>query len=336
MTDCNDFIVINNNIKDWIKLNVGGRIIHTTMTTLSKEPESMLNAMFKKGSTWNHSRDENGCILVDADPRYFLVLLNYLRHGELILEPNLNYYGVLALAKYFQIKSITDIIEQEENNNNGWITVLEDSFLDNRLDVTKWVINKDCTGSNFDVVDGRFKLMNRVYLVSKEQYNPEDGEIKITGTWYRESIEDFFQIATRSCGLSQGAPYYEVKSGLEFNYCRGLASIVGRGGMIPTGMVKIKKMGEFYFPAATPIHFEIYDDGNTVSFTLSESVTKTSITIETTCTSSSLLNYIAIHNREKTGNNHVSYVTNLKIQKWSKSTMRRNKYRKITKKLSSP
>eukprot|EP01133_Synstelium_polycarpum_P001069 gene1069-1212_t len=270
--------------------------------------------MFNKDYEWNHVKDENGCILIDADPRYFLVLLNYLRHGELIVEPNLNYYGVWSLARYFQIRPIIDLLDFE--------------------DITKWAINRDSTGSSFAVEDGRFKFCNRAYLISRDQFNPDDGEIKLTGTWCRASHDDFFQVATRCDGLHQGSPYFEIQNGLEFNYCRGTASIVGRGGLVPSGVVKIKKQGEFSFPAGVPVHFEVHDDGTNVSFTLWESITKTSITIETTCTNRSLINYIAIHNREKTGSNHISYLANIRIQRWGRPTPRRSKTKKLMRRMA--
>lgn len=38
-------------------------------------------------------RDKNGAFLIDRSPTYFEPLLNYLRHGQLILDPNINAAG---------------------------------------------------------------------------------------------------------------------------------------------------------------------------------------------------------------------------------------------------
>ncbi|GAM28388.1 hypothetical protein SAMD00019534_115640, partial [Acytostelium subglobosum LB1] len=327
--------VITNAINnEWVKLNVGGTVIQTTLTTLRKDKESMLNLMFNKDYGWNHTRDENGCILIDADPRYFLVILNYLRHGELIIEPNLNYYGVWSLARYFQIKPIVDLLEYEDNDASCWQTLMEDNVIASEMDSLRWTVNRECSGSSLMVEEGRYKFVNRAYMITRDQYNPDDGEVKLTGTWIRATNDDFFQCATRSDGMHVGAPYYEIQNGLEFSYIRGVASIIGRGSMVPSGHVKIKKQGEFAFQVGVPVHFEIHDDGTNVSFTLWESITKTSLTIETKCTNRSLINYIVFHNREKTGSNHISYLSNVRVQRWVRATPRKSKTKKIIKRMN--
>lgn len=38
-------------------------------------------------------RDRNGAFMIDRSPTYFEPLLNYLRHGQLILDVNINAAG---------------------------------------------------------------------------------------------------------------------------------------------------------------------------------------------------------------------------------------------------
>ncbi|WAR21539.1 KCTD5-like protein [Mya arenaria] len=52
----------------------------------------------KSDSGWNSSVDENGSYLIDRSPRYFEPILNYLRHGRLIIDRNINPEGVLEEA----------------------------------------------------------------------------------------------------------------------------------------------------------------------------------------------------------------------------------------------
>jgi len=42
---------------------------------------------------WSHARDEKGAVLFDRSPHYFEPLLNYLRHGQLILDAAINPKG---------------------------------------------------------------------------------------------------------------------------------------------------------------------------------------------------------------------------------------------------
>lgn len=46
-------------------------------------------------------QDQNGAFLIDRSPTYFEPLLNYLRHGEIILDANVNVEGVFfAMFKF--------------------------------------------------------------------------------------------------------------------------------------------------------------------------------------------------------------------------------------------
>ncbi|XP_024936228.1 BTB/POZ domain-containing protein KCTD9 isoform X3 [Cephus cinctus] len=87
---------------DWITLNVGGKCFITTRSTLTnKEPMSMLARMFtwSEDSEWKiqpSKQDHTGAFLIDRSPMYFEPLLNYLRHGQLILDTNLNAAGEYA------------------------------------------------------------------------------------------------------------------------------------------------------------------------------------------------------------------------------------------------
>ena len=75
--------------KEWVKLNVGGTIFTTTKTTLCKDPKSFLYRICQEDSDLNSEKDETGAYLIDRDPAYFTPVLNYLRHGKLVLDRNL-------------------------------------------------------------------------------------------------------------------------------------------------------------------------------------------------------------------------------------------------------
>lgn len=99
---------------DWITLNVGGKYFTTTRSTLTaKEPDSMLARMFIKeeGHMWCSSVDLSGAYLVDRSPTYFEPLLNFLRHGEVILDKQVAVQGVLEEARFFGITSLAEMLE---------------------------------------------------------------------------------------------------------------------------------------------------------------------------------------------------------------------------------
>ena len=98
-------------MSDWIKLNIGGQVFHTTRTTLFSEPNSMLAKMFSSEQLTPSNQDDQGNFLIDRSPRYFEPLLNYLRCGKLIIDPGTNIQGVFEEAKYYGIESVIQIIE---------------------------------------------------------------------------------------------------------------------------------------------------------------------------------------------------------------------------------
>uniref|UniRef100_A0A8C9WUL5 BTB/POZ domain-containing protein KCTD9 n=1 Tax=Scleropages formosus TaxID=113540 RepID=A0A8C9WUL5_SCLFO len=103
---------------DWLTLNIGGRHFTTTRSTLvSKEPESMLAHMFKDKDVWGNKKDERGAYLIDRSPEYFEPILNYLRHGQLIVNDGINLLGVLEEARFFGIEQLAEQLEVAIKNS---------------------------------------------------------------------------------------------------------------------------------------------------------------------------------------------------------------------------
>ena len=107
---------------EWVHLNVGGKLFATTVSTLTRtdvDGSSMLARMFTHGDVeWQSAVDETGAYLIDRSPLYFEPILNYLRHGQLVLDKNVNPEGVLEEAKFFGLTSLIeqleDLIEREQ------------------------------------------------------------------------------------------------------------------------------------------------------------------------------------------------------------------------------
>ncbi|TWW60664.1 BTB/POZ domain-containing protein KCTD9a [Takifugu rubripes] len=103
---------------DWLTLNIGGRPFTTTRSTLvSKEPDSMLANMFRETDVWGNKRDERGAYLIDRSPEYFEPILNYLRHGQLIINEGINLRGVLEEARFFGMERLAEQLESAIKNS---------------------------------------------------------------------------------------------------------------------------------------------------------------------------------------------------------------------------
>lgn len=47
---------------------------------------------------WGNKQDGNGAYLIDRSPEYFEPILNYLRHGQLIINEGINIRGKLLFS----------------------------------------------------------------------------------------------------------------------------------------------------------------------------------------------------------------------------------------------
>ena len=90
-----------------VKLNVGGHQFTTSLQTLTKDPNSMLAAMFS-GKFEMEPRGD-GAFFIDRDGTHFRFILNYLRTGKLTLPDGAKFLKELAEeAEFYQIQGILD------------------------------------------------------------------------------------------------------------------------------------------------------------------------------------------------------------------------------------
>lgn len=134
------FIFLVDFPKKWIKLNVGGKVFITTFDSVNKESGSMLARMFSQENLTPGDVDENGAYLLDRSPKYFEPLLNYLRYGQLVYDPNVSVDGILEEAKFFGMHSLIPQLEAQANT-----IVSPDSLPLTRVDVIKALIRTSYT-----------------------------------------------------------------------------------------------------------------------------------------------------------------------------------------------
>uniref|UniRef100_A0A4X1VUK4 Potassium channel tetramerization domain containing 5 n=2 Tax=Sus scrofa TaxID=9823 RepID=A0A4X1VUK4_PIG len=77
------------NVSKWVRLNVGGTYFLTTRQTLCRDPKSFLYRLCQADPDLDSDKDETGAYLIDRDPTYFGPVLNYLRHGKLVINKDL-------------------------------------------------------------------------------------------------------------------------------------------------------------------------------------------------------------------------------------------------------
>lgn len=98
--------------KQWVKLNVGGTCFQTTKTTLSRDPNSFLYRLVQEDSDLISDKDETGAYLIDRDPSYFSPILNYLRHGKLVINNGLAEEGILEEAEFYNIAELISLVKE--------------------------------------------------------------------------------------------------------------------------------------------------------------------------------------------------------------------------------
>lgn len=146
-----------------VRLNVGGELMSTTLSTLRSQPASLLGRMFDEESRFGEPlRDESGAVFLDADPEAFRVILNYLRRGLRVGSGNIvealpvvlrnrvhaeaDYFGLAELALecekraaepksvYAAETSLTQIAESVEILNERLDTIASNVDHDEKLD----------------------------------------------------------------------------------------------------------------------------------------------------------------------------------------------------------
>lgn len=145
-----------------VKLNIGGSVFATTISTLCRE-QSMFTALF--GGQFTPELDEWGAVFVDRDAGYFPYILNYLRDGKLNMNDlspaekkhilkEAYYYGVSGLVRQLEADNrlMKNLARRELSNEKEYKlladvrepemeTVLRDMTMFQGYELESWLLS---------------------------------------------------------------------------------------------------------------------------------------------------------------------------------------------------
>jgi hypothetical protein len=95
-----------------IELNVGGVFYTTSISTLTKEENSLLGAMFSGKGKMTLAKDNKGKYFIDRDGVLFRYVLDYLRNQKLVLPENFHEKDRLKNeAEYYKLPNMVKCVQ---------------------------------------------------------------------------------------------------------------------------------------------------------------------------------------------------------------------------------
>lgn len=114
---------------NWVRLNIGGKVFQTTRSTLMREPGSFLYRLCQDEMGLPTDKDDTGAYLIDRDPDFFSPILNYLRHGKLIISPGVSEEGILAEADFYNLPMLSQLIMDRIHERESSLKDLTNKFV---------------------------------------------------------------------------------------------------------------------------------------------------------------------------------------------------------------
>eukprot|EP00062_Callorhinchus_milii_P006930 gi/632947992/ref/XP_007889349.1/ PREDICTED: BTB/POZ domain-containing protein KCTD21-like [Callorhinchus milii] len=130
-----------------VTLNVGGRLYSTSLTTLTRYPESMLGSMFSGAMPTSDSQEN---YFIDRDGEMFRYILNFLRSSHLDLPVDFQELDLLKReADFFQIQPLLELLQTADPKisriKNVTLNIIHDSKAVRPCGATIFTIGVFCT-----------------------------------------------------------------------------------------------------------------------------------------------------------------------------------------------
>merc|ERR1719219_2500327 len=150
---------LKGSMTDWLRLNVGGTLFETSRSTLTSDPDSILSRMFEPNSNLPPASVTNGVFQIDACPKTFSVILNWLRYRSLFLGET-KVEEVFPVADYFGLKDLREQLEsqmdKEKEEQGKMVTCVEESV--ERLEEVLQHIEVELNGINDKLEDFKIEV----------------------------------------------------------------------------------------------------------------------------------------------------------------------------------
>ncbi|CAH1709230.1 BTB/POZ domain-containing adapter for CUL3-mediated RhoA degradation protein 3-like [Aphis gossypii] len=174
-------------ISNYVKLNIGGSLFYTTVTTLSKLDSKLRDMVLSEVAQNAETLESEGWVFIDRCGKHFGTILNFLRDGSVPLpETCVEISEILAETKYYGISELHDACEQalqkkrNRNTNITWVTLITSQNEAQKLisvsskPVVKFAINRhnnkySYTGASDDNLLKNIELFDKLAEKHKER-----------------------------------------------------------------------------------------------------------------------------------------------------------------------
>ncbi|XP_077987422.1 BTB/POZ domain-containing protein KCTD1-like [Glandiceps talaboti] len=114
---------IKTTVGEMVSLNVGGKLYTTSLTTLTRFPDSMLGTMFSGNVPVQ--TDDKGNYLIDRDGELFRHVLNFLRITRLQLPRDFEEHdSLIEEADFYQLNALKDAVAISRDKKNNFEYVI--------------------------------------------------------------------------------------------------------------------------------------------------------------------------------------------------------------------
>ncbi|XP_005990043.1 BTB/POZ domain-containing protein KCTD21 [Latimeria chalumnae] len=154
---------------DPVTLNVGGKLYTTSLSTLTRYPDSMLGAMFS--GSFPTRKDSQGHCFIDRDGKVFRYVLNFLRTSHLDLPEDFQEMGLLKReADFYQIQPLIEALQEKEaqlskSEKNAMLTI----HLDHSTQTVHFTVREapqiySLSSSNMEVFNANIFCTSSLFL----------------------------------------------------------------------------------------------------------------------------------------------------------------------------